>query len=258
MKIKTTLTTLCMVVALAVTAPITSNAAEFTVTDATAVLYTNDTTVLLSDADVNKVFMPLQAGLPVLVTGVTSNGYFRVDIAGAVYYVVGTGLTAPAATTSAPAASSTGWTQESVYTALMSLKATKYPQGSPWGADKRDYCKERWQDGRIYDFGGYGGLAFAARVMKDIFGENVIIQHKHTYDVSPLKVGDIIDYDDGGGDNSYVITAIDDKYITAVDGSVHYDYQTALEGWVNWNEKIPITDLIKDWEPNAIPYFSAY
>ena len=57
------------------------SAAEFTVVDAEAVLYTNENTVILADADDNTVVLPVvEAGLPIQVTGVTSNGYFRINL----------------------------------------------------------------------------------------------------------------------------------------------------------------------------------
>ena len=83
-------------------------APQYTVTDAPAVLYTNDATVILADADAkSQVILPADAiasGLPIQVTGVTSNGFFRISLNGATYYVAGAGLqAAPTAQATAPA-----------------------------------------------------------------------------------------------------------------------------------------------------------
>ena len=83
-------------------------APQYTVTDAPAVLYTNDATVILADADAKaQVILSadvITSGLPIQVTGVTSNGFFRISLNGATYYVAGTGLqAAPTAQATAPA-----------------------------------------------------------------------------------------------------------------------------------------------------------
>lgn len=66
----------------------------YSVTDAQAILYTNDTTVIYSAPSKNSsVILPAcDAGLPVLVTGVTDNGYFRVELEESTGYVLGIGL----------------------------------------------------------------------------------------------------------------------------------------------------------------------
>lgn len=73
---------------------ITAFAAEYSVTPANAVFYTNAETVVLADAAENaQVILPeCEAGLPIQVTGVTSNGYWQIMLGDATYYVVGAGL----------------------------------------------------------------------------------------------------------------------------------------------------------------------
>lgn len=72
----------------------TAFAAEYSVTPANAVFYTNKETIVLADAAENaQVILPeCEAGLPILVTGVTSNGYWQIVLGDATYYVVGAGL----------------------------------------------------------------------------------------------------------------------------------------------------------------------
>lgn len=72
----------------------TVSAAEYTVTDTDAVLWTNGSTVVQADASADApVALPsMEIGTPVHITGVTSNGYWRVEIDGATYYIVGAGL----------------------------------------------------------------------------------------------------------------------------------------------------------------------
>ena len=67
---------------------------DHTVTDIDTVLYTNDGTVIYSipDWDGKVLFSELGAGLPIHVTGVTDNGFFRIDLGEMTAYVYGTGL----------------------------------------------------------------------------------------------------------------------------------------------------------------------
>lgn len=67
-------------------------AAEFTVTEKNAVLYSNDNTKVYTKPDVNSnVVTTIAKDLPVQVTGITSNGWFRINLNGT-YYVPGYGL----------------------------------------------------------------------------------------------------------------------------------------------------------------------
>lgn len=69
--------------------------AENSITETDAVLYSNAETVVYAEADLNsgivldKVAFPDNA--PVHVTGITSNGFFRINLNGT-YYVAGNGL----------------------------------------------------------------------------------------------------------------------------------------------------------------------
>ena len=75
-------------------------AAEFTVTENKAVLYSNDKTRVYQQPDVNSgVVTVIAPDLPVEVTGVTSNGWFRIYLNGT-YYVPGDGLVSKNADTS--------------------------------------------------------------------------------------------------------------------------------------------------------------
>ena len=67
-------------------------AAEFSVTESKAVLYSNDNTKVYRTPDENSgVVTTIASGLPVNVTGITSNGWFQISLQG-VYYVPGYGL----------------------------------------------------------------------------------------------------------------------------------------------------------------------
>ncbi len=65
-----------------------------TVTDVEAVFYTNDSTVIYSLPDLDKeiLFSGLEEGLPIHVTGITDNGFFRVDLGEMTAYIHGAGL----------------------------------------------------------------------------------------------------------------------------------------------------------------------
>ncbi len=67
-------------------------AAEFTITESKAVLYSNDKTKVYRQPDINSgVVTVIGKDLPVDVTGITSNGWFRISLNGT-YYVPGDGL----------------------------------------------------------------------------------------------------------------------------------------------------------------------
>ena len=69
---------------------------SYTVTEVQAVLYTNDLTVVYSEPSLgSSVMLPsCEAGIPVQVTGITDNGFFRISISsdGTQFYVPGYGL----------------------------------------------------------------------------------------------------------------------------------------------------------------------
>ncbi|MDE7274395.1 MAG: hypothetical protein K2N95_15315 [Lachnospiraceae bacterium] len=67
---------------------------EVIVTDAEAVRYTNDNTVIYSVPDWNGevLFAELEIGLPIHVTGITDNGFFRIDLGEITAYIHGVGL----------------------------------------------------------------------------------------------------------------------------------------------------------------------
>ena len=91
----------------------TTFASEFSVTPASAVFYTNSNTIVLMDAsaDAQVVLPSCESGLPLQVTGITSNGYWQINLGGQTYYVAGIGLsqspTAETVTASAPTQTST-------------------------------------------------------------------------------------------------------------------------------------------------------
>lgn len=69
-------------------------AVEFTVAEQSAVLYSNDKTRVYEAPDVNsKLVTTIERDMPVHVTGITSNGWFRISLDGT-YYVPGDGLEA--------------------------------------------------------------------------------------------------------------------------------------------------------------------
>jgi hypothetical protein len=150
------------------------NAAEYTVTDETVVLYTNDNTVLLADADANAVVLgKVDANLPVSVTGVTSNGFYRIDMNGQTMFVQENGLCEQQLVDAR---------QQEVYNVLIAQQA-KFPEGMHFTND--DYYG--WNGG-VY-VGGYGCAAFAFYLSDQAFGNTKAIIHK---DYSDIKVGDIL------------------------------------------------------------------
>lgn len=101
----------------------TTFAAEYTVADVNTVLYTNAETELLADAGTDatvvltKDVMP--DGAPIQVTGITSNGYFRVELSG-IYYIAAIGLQeTPEAVTTADTPATTSANSGSKYTCVI-------------------------------------------------------------------------------------------------------------------------------------------
>lgn len=73
---------------------VTASSQTFTVTEVQAVLYTNDTTIIYTQPNVysNTLASDCAAGLPIQVTGVTDNGFFRINLDGTSGYILGSGL----------------------------------------------------------------------------------------------------------------------------------------------------------------------
>lgn len=84
------------VIAAALTIGTSAFAAEYSVTPVQATWYTNDQTMICSDADANTVVVPTcDSNIPVNIIGVTSNGFWQVQL-DQVYYIPGAGLSAQA------------------------------------------------------------------------------------------------------------------------------------------------------------------
>ncbi len=82
-----------LVLTLSLQAGITSQAVEFTVTEAGYVLYTAIPIGCYPEPDASLIPVAvLDAGVPVQVTGITSNGWFRIE-AGGVFYIPSDALT---------------------------------------------------------------------------------------------------------------------------------------------------------------------
>jgi hypothetical protein len=150
------------------------NAAEYSVTETSEVLYTNDNAVILADADANAaVVSSVEADYPVMVTGITSNGFYRVNLNGQTVYVQADGLREQEINMDE---------QNRVYNILVAQNSV-FPEGMHWTND--DYYG--WKGG-IY-IGGYGCAAFAFYLSDAAFGDAKAYIHK---DYSDIKVGDIL------------------------------------------------------------------
>lgn len=203
------------------TAPaVTVSAAEFSVTQVKAVLYTNDETMIFADADAATLVLPEVApDLPIAVTGITSNGYFRIDLGGQTFYINGAGLKEK--NTGKQAANTIS---NRVYDAIVAQKAN-FPEGMPW---TNSYYYE-WQGG-IFD-GGYGCAAFAFAMSDAAFGNAPAVAHN---DYSNIKVGDILRiYNDT---HSVVVLEVRDNSVIVTEGN----YDSAI----HWGREIPKANLV--------------
>lgn len=199
-----------------------SLAAEFSVTEVDAVLYSTPDTVLYADADLDSVVIlnaeAFPDDIPVKVTGITSNGFFRVDI-GAVYYIYGTGLREATGTTV-----STTQNADSVYQRIIAMKA-QFPEGMHWTND--NYYG--WNAG-IYS-GGFGCAGFAFLLSDAAFGtESKAFMHNN---YNNIKVGDILRINHDS--HSVVVLEVKQNSVIVAEGNYN--------GAIHWGREIPKSQL---------------
>jgi hypothetical protein len=194
-------------------------AEEYTVTDAVAVLYTNSETQILLDADLNTVVLDkVDADLPILVTGITSNGYFRINLADQTFYIPGIGLSAE---------KSADALYNNVYNVLIAQKAI-FPEGMHWTND--DYYE--WNGGTF--IGGYGCAAFAFYLSDAAFGTNPATIHR---DYNNIKVGDILRvYNDT---HSVVVLEVKSNSVIVAEGN----YNSSI----HWGREMKKSEIIDDY-----------
>lgn len=198
-------------------------AAEYTVTEVNGVLYTNDQTVILADADDNTVVLPeVAADLPIQVTGVTSNGYFRINLNGETFYIQGIGLS-PAASQEA-AIDDTAAREREVYNILIAQKAV-FPEGMRW--TNADYVP--WRGGTYT--GGFGCAGFAFALSDAAFGD--VRARIHT-DYTNIRVGDILRIN--GNTHSVIVLEVRANSVIVAEGN----YNSSI----HWGREIPISNLI--------------
>lgn len=203
-------------------------AAEYTVTEVDGVLYTNDQTVILADADENTVVLPeVAADLPIKVTGVTSNGYFRIDLNGQTFYIPGIGLS-PAAEAAAQesAEPDTAAREKEVYQILMAQKAV-FPEGMSWTND--NYVP--WKGGTYS--GGFGCAGFAFALSDAAFGDVRAVVH---YDYTNIRVGDILRIN--GNTHSVIVLEVRANSVIVAEGN----YNSSI----HWGRELPISSLQGD------------
>ncbi len=189
-----------------------SAAAEYSVTPAEAVLYTNDSTVILSETDDAAVVLPeVAADLPIQVTGITSNGYFRIALDGQTFYIHGIGLSAAKA-------------DRQVYDVIMAQKAV-FPEGMHWTND--NYYA--WKGGTYT--GGFGCAGFAFAVSDAAFGDTKAQVHK---DYTNIKVGDILRVDNDT--HSVIVLEVRDNSVIVAEGNYNAS--------IHWGREIPNAQLI--------------
>lgn len=192
---------------------------EYTVTDVSAVYYTNENTEILADADSSTVVIStVDKDLPIQVTGVTSNGYYRVVIAEQTYYIAGIGLSSE---------SSMDAIYDYVYNVLISQKEV-FPEGMPWTNETNFY---EWNGG-IFS-GGYGCAAFAFYLSDLAFGDSPARIHR---DYDDIKVGDIIRvYNDT---HSAIVLEVRPNSVILAEGN----YNSS----VHWGREMSKSEIIDD------------
>lgn len=211
------------------------SAAEHKVTDVSGVLYTNNATAVYTDADGQTLLLPkVDPGLPILVTGVTDNGYFRIDLAGQILYIPGSGLTQPDSTTqTAPAPAPTAPTipeaapvadvNSNIYNTLIAQKDV-FPEGMSW--TNENFVP--WNGG-IYS-GGYGCAGFAFALSDAAFGTAPAKMHT---DFNNIRVGDIVRMNNDT--HSVIVLEVNADSVTVAEGN----YNSS----VHWGRTISRTNL---------------
>lgn len=194
------------------TPALAAEAAEYTVTAAEAVLYTNENTVILSDADDSAVVLSdVAADLPIQVTGITSNGYFQINLDGQTFYIHGIGLSATN-------------TDNRIYDTIMAQKSV-FPEGMPWTND--NYYG--WKGGTYT--GGFGCAGFAFAVSDAAFGNTRAQIHK---DYSNIRVGDILRVDNDT--HSVIVLEVKENAVIVAEGNYN--------GTIHWGREIPKSRLV--------------
>ena len=121
--------------------PVVMAAQEYTVKASNAVLYSNSKTVVYASPDLGSaIITSIKAGIPVAVTGVTSNGWFQISLDGT-YYVPGYGLEEKKTVTDG-----NGSTVQITYSDEDIKKMTKGTFGFYQNAQLRAFTREEVQD----------------------------------------------------------------------------------------------------------------
>ncbi len=118
-------------------------AVEFTVTKASAVLYSNANTKVYPEPDVESgVITTIESGLPVEVTGITSNGWFVIELEGT-YYVPGNGLQEEGSITTVTSASSVDVTEltKGTFSFYKSSELSDFTKSDVEDMDENTYLK---------------------------------------------------------------------------------------------------------------------
>jgi len=118
-------------------------ATEFSVTESKAVLYSNDKTKLYQQPDLNSnVVAAVAPNLPIEVTGVTSNGWFRIYLDG-IYYVPGDGLVSKSESSSNTVVSGSDITQltKGTFSFYMNPELSDFDKDDIDDMDENTYIK---------------------------------------------------------------------------------------------------------------------
>ena len=204
------------------TSSMSVNAAEFHVTEASAVLFTNESTVIRLDADENStvILSGIEADLPIQVTGVTSNGYFQILLDGQTFYVHGIGLTAGEMPNSGNGATS------GIYDKIIAQKAN-FPEGMKW--TNADFYS--WKGG-IYS-AGFGCAAFAFAVSDAAFGDAQAVMHT---DYNNIRVCDILRVNHDT--HSVIVLEVKPDSVIVAEGNYNES--------IHWGREIPKSALIEE------------
>lgn len=198
-------------------AQVPAKAAEYEIIPTNAILTSNEKAILYSDAALTSQIILDEAAfpdnVPVNVTGITSTGFYQVDIGG-VFYIPGYGLTDTKIAVQVEA-DSLKQRQQEVYNLIIGLK-TQFPEGTYLTNETFFYP---WHGG--FYSGGYGCAGYAFYLSDYAFGDAKTTKHR---DYNDIKIGDILRINNDT--HSVVVIEVKDNSVIVTEGnynsSVHW------------------------------------
>jgi hypothetical protein len=164
-------------------------AVDFTVTDSSAVMYSTGTVKVYSQPDTKStVVTTLTVNVPVKVTGITSNGWFRVSINGT-YYIEGSGLSTEQTTTQVVSSTDLTSLTKGTFSFYKNNTLSKFDKDDVTDMDENTYIKYLDSFLMGYAMLDYCILADSGKYLKEVYEkqtqyttmQSYLIDYRNTY-----------------------------------------------------------------------------